>query len=136
MTAGRPTRYRAELAEEAENYALIGFTDVEIAEALEISLRSLDNWKKKHPEFMQAIKRGKQIADGKVAASLYKRATGFMGPDGKYYPPDTTAGIFWQKNRQKTHWRDKHDVEHSGRVDYSNLTDDEIDRKIAELSKG
>ena len=34
----------------------------------------------------------------------------------KYYPPDTTAGIFWLKNRKPAEWRDKQEVEHSGNV--------------------
>jgi len=30
--------------------------------------------------------------------------------------PDTTAQIFWLKNRQPEQWRDKHDHQHSGDV--------------------
>ncbi|MDR8011858.1 terminase, partial [Escherichia coli] len=37
-------------------------------------------------------------------------------PLEKYYPPDTTAAIFWLKNRQKDKWRDKQEVEHTGEV--------------------
>lgn len=33
----------------------------------------------------------------------------------KYYPPDTTAAIFWLKNRQKDKWRDKVDHELTGK---------------------
>jgi hypothetical protein len=33
--------------------------------------------------------------------------------------PDTTACIFWLKNRRKDEWRDKLDHEHSGKVDLS-----------------
>ena len=39
-----------------------------------------------------------------------------LTPIIKHYPPDTTAAIFWLKNRKTDQWRDKQDVEHSGSV--------------------
>lgn len=30
--------------------------------------------------------------------------------------PDTTAQIFWLKNRRPDRWRDKQDIEHSGQI--------------------
>ena len=71
------------------------------------------------------------VADAEVSDRLYQRAMGFVAPDidirvienrivetplEKYYPPDTTAAIFWLKNRQKDKWRDKQEVEHTGEV--------------------
>lgn len=79
------------------------------------------------------MKAGKDMADGKVAMTLYKCAIGYVGPDGKYYPPNTTAIIFFLKNRQKFHWRDKQDIEHSGNITYKDLTDEELDHKIRQL---
>lgn len=135
MGAGRPTRYKPEYAEHAENYTLMGMDDIRMADAFGISITTLNTWKKLHPEFLLAIRQGKDVADGTVVASLYKQAKGFVGPDGKYYPPNTAAGIFWLKNRQKAVWRDKHDVEHSGHITYKDLTDEELDHQIAQLSK-
>ena len=43
-------------------------------------------------------------------ASLYKRACGY-DHDGKHYPPDTTAAIFWLKNRRSDEWRDKRELD-------------------------
>src|ERR1041384_7074197 len=54
--------------------ALLGLTDDELAEALGISERTLENWKLRHPEFLEALKRGKSLADAEVAHSLYRRA--------------------------------------------------------------
>ena len=34
----------------------------------------------------------------------------------KRMAPDVTAQIYWLKNRQPEHWRDKKDVEHTGRI--------------------
>jgi len=132
---GRPTKYTIEHAIQAENYALIGFDDIRMADAFDVTVATITLWKKKHPEFSAAIKNGKDVADGNVGISLYKQATGFTGPDGKYYPPNPTACIFWLKNRQKAVWRDKQEVEHSGQITYKDMTDDELDAKIKQLQK-
>jgi len=31
-------------------------------------------------------------------------------------PPDTTACIFWLKNRRSSKWKDKQELEHSGEL--------------------
>jgi hypothetical protein len=86
-------------------------------------------WKKAHPEFSEALKKGKTLADAEVAEKLYHRACGYSHPAVKifqyegtpvevpyteHYPPDTTAAIFWLKNRQPSKWRDKRESEISG----------------------
>ena len=38
----------------------------------------------------------------------------------KEVAPDTTAQIFWLKNRKPETWRDKQQIEHSGGVDVNN----------------
>jgi hypothetical protein len=103
---GRPTKYKPEYAELAENYCLLGATDDDLATFFDTTRQSISSWKKKFPEFGQAIKRGGTIADTAVVRSLYNKATG----------GDTTACIFWLKNRQKHAWRDRHEVDHSGKV--------------------
>lgn len=118
---GRPSRYRKEYAEQALNYCLLGATDQDLALFFNVRESTINNWKKRHPEFVESLKKGKDLADAKVARSLYHRATGYEHPetkvfnnDGvivthnmiKHYPPDTTAAIFWLKNRQPDLWRD------------------------------
>lgn len=128
MPAGRPTDYREEYNELAYEYCLLGHTDAELAKAFEVDETTINNWKLRYPEFFESIKRGKEIADSKVAASLYHRALGYSHPDVeikvvsdgqglgssiekvdviKHYPPDPTSAIFWLKNRQPKKWRDK-----------------------------
>jgi hypothetical protein len=34
-------------------------------------------------------------------------------PYVEHMPPDTTAAIFWMKNRDPAHWRDAWQIEHS-----------------------
>ena len=86
-----------------------GFTDKETALALQITARTLDNWKVRDPEFFQSLKNWKDEADHKVERSLYQRACGGEW-GGRFYPPDTTAMIFWLKNRQPKRWRDAREI--------------------------
>lgn len=109
----------------------MGATDEEISEILEIHKDTFYAWKNKYPEFSDAIKEGKEVADANVVKSLYKRANGFK-EDDKYFPPDPTSCIFWLKNRRRNQWRDKQDVEHTGK-DGAPITADpmEIARSVA-----
>ena len=117
-----PTSYRGEFADWARKLATLGATDKELAEAFEVAQSTLHLWKKEFPEFSESIKRGKAIADAEVACKLFHRATGYEHPEDdirsvngeivvtptvKRYPPDTTAAIFWLKNRRPDLWRDK-----------------------------
>ncbi|KMJ45454.1 terminase [Xenorhabdus khoisanae] len=132
----RPTKYQEAYAEQARKLCLLGYTDKELADFFEVSESTLNNWKHEYPVFLESIKKGKQVADGEVAAKLFHRATGYEHPeddiraiDGKvvitpttkHYPPDTTAAIFWLKNRQKNHWRDKIDHGIEGAIDVKGL---------------
>lgn len=123
----RPSSYKPEYIEKVAGLAREGKTEQEIADAIGVSRTTLKKWKKDFPEFLAALKREKDNHDAEVELSLSKRAKGFVAPDGKYYPPDVTACIFWLKNRQPARWRDKQDVEHSGDV---NIT---VSSKDAEL---
>lgn len=89
--------------EKVEVVASMGLIDDQIAVILDISPRTLNYWKK-HPAFLQSLKRGKLKADFQITQSLYQKAKG----------GDTTAMIFWLKNRQPEKWREKTQLEHSG----------------------
>lgn len=125
---GRPSKYKPEFNDLGYKYCLLGATDKELAEFFEVSESTLNLWKTEVPEFSESLKRGKAEADAVVASKLFHRATGYSHPDvdikmyegqiiitplTKHYPPDSTAAIFWLKNRQPKQWRDKQEVEHS-----------------------
>jgi hypothetical protein len=93
-----------------ENIAAMGATNDQIANALGVSETTLKSMRHKYPSVEQVIKRGKDRADLQVIGRLYKKAL-----DG-----DTTAMIFWLKNRQPTKWRDRHNVDHGGEVSVDN----------------
>jgi len=143
---GRPTKYKEEYAEQARKLCLKGFTDKDLAEFFEVEEKTINNWKRDQPDFLHAIKSGKQYSDDAIVNSLYHKALGYSlteekeeeSEDGfkkvktiKQVAGDTTAMIFWLKNRQPETWRDKQNIEHSGTV--SDLSDDEINRKLAAL---
>jgi hypothetical protein len=129
MPAGRPSSYRAEYAEQAYKFCLLGATDVEMAGFFGVSEQTLNAWKSRHSEFLESITRGKAIADAEVADRLYQRALGYShdavkifmpqgaaepvyAPYVEHYPPDTQAASLWLRNRQSSKWRDR--VEHTG----------------------
>lgn len=129
---GRPSKKNKIDYDLMNRLADLGLTDAEISHALGICERTLNTYKK-DKKFLHALKRGKDVADARVVQSLYKRACGYSHPDTKFatyegeitdereyikhYPPDTTACIFWLKNRRPEEWREKHEVEHSGNID-------------------
>ena len=123
---GRPTKYEEEYNKRAYDYCLLGAIDEQLAVFFDVSVTTLNTWKKLYPDFLASIKKGKEIADLEVTKSLKKRASGMklkkqVVKDGDIIeiedeiPPDTAAAIFWLKNRQPKIWRDKQDVEHSGK---------------------
>ena len=80
-----------------EGWARDGLTDEQIARNMGCSLSSLKTWKKEHLAILTALKRGKEVVDYEVENALLRSAL-----DG-----NTTAQIFWLKNRRPDKWRDK-----------------------------
>jgi hypothetical protein len=142
---GRPTKYKPEYDEQVYKLCLLGATDKELADFLEVVESTINEWKLNFKSFSESIKRGKEMADANVADSLYQRALGYehkeddikayMGqiiitPTIKHYPPDPTAIIFWLKNRQKDKWRDKQEIEHSGEIKTEAMSDEEFEERL------
>lgn len=130
-TVGRPSEYDPAFLPKVEALAKEGATDREIAEFLGVSERTVYRWQHEHPLFRQTLKLGKEAADERVIKSLYRRAVGYsfdavkivadaktgastVVPYEEHVPPDTTAAIFWLKNRRADEWRDKSSTELSG----------------------
>lgn len=147
-----------------EGWARDGLTDEQIAKNIGIGTRTLYEWKNKFPQIMQSLKRGKEVVDRQVENALLKRALGYrydevtkesverLNPETKRpepvmvetkrvtkeVQPDTTAAIFWLKNRKPEQWRDKKETELSGGVTVNNPFDElsiEELRKLARSDK-
>ncbi len=116
-----------------EAWARDGLTDEQIAHNMGIAQSTLYEWKKNYSEISEVLKKGKEIVDIEVENALLKKALGYSykeitrerllnpntGESGmvitkevtKEVQPDTTAGIFWLKNRRPDLWRDKQLIE-------------------------
>ena len=105
-----------------EGWARDGLTDEQLAEKMQITCSTLYEWKKKYSEFSEALKKGKEVVDIQVENALLKRALGYEYVEDalevygatkktkqtiKHMAPDTTAAIFWLKNRRPDKFRDK-----------------------------
>lgn len=106
-----------------EGWARDGLTDEQIAHNMCISPSTLYEWKNAYSEFSESLKRGKEVVDRQVENALLKRALGYEYEEvsekyelgilterkvtKKQVVPDTTAQIFWLKNRKPSDWRDK-----------------------------
>ncbi|QJU14795.1 helix-turn-helix domain-containing protein [Blautia pseudococcoides] len=115
-----------------EGWARDGLTDEQISNNIGISRSTLAEWKKKYEDISDTLKKGKEVVDIQVENALLKRALGYSyeevtkeiceNPETgnlemkitkkvkKEVVPDTTAQIFWLKNRKPDVWRDKHEV--------------------------
>lgn len=183
-------KYERWLTEEGlltlQGWARDGLTDEQIAHNCGIQRPTLYEWKKKHPDISDALKKGKEPVDREIENALHKRAHGYVTTDHQYkvvdvdddvvwarrkraenefklshpkaskeeiklygiehvqtrerieifqnereVPPDTTAIIFWLKNRKPEAWRDRQDLNVDNQVNIAgmkNLSDDELRR--------
>lgn len=120
-------------------WARNGLTDEQIAKKMGISATTYYRWQNEHREIWEALKNNKEIVDIQVENALLAKALGIsktvkkpfkvkevLYDNGKrisekehmeyadeevYIPPDTTAQIFWLKNRKPGEWRDKRTVD-------------------------
>lgn len=118
---GRPSLFKPEMVRIAQKAYELGATDLEVADMLGVEERTLHRWKISKEDFAAVAKAGKVGADDRVELSLYRRAMGYTFESEKivtvggevhrvpiieHVPPDTTAMIFWLKNRRRQEWRD------------------------------
>ena len=136
-----------------QGWARDGLTDEQIAENIGINVCTLYDWKNKYPNIADALKDGKDVADRQVENALFKSALGYTFDEvtkelkddelvvtkvvHKEVQPNTTAQIFWLKNRKRAEWRDR--VENAitgadgGAVKVETLTESDVDKRIKEL---
>lgn len=94
-----------------EGWARDGLTDEQIADNIGISTATLYNWRSKYSEISDALKKGKDIVDYEIENALLKTAKA----------GNTTAQIFWLKNRRPDKWREKQDAKKEEKKDISRL---------------
>lgn len=132
-----------------EGWARDGLTNEQIAHNIGIVESTFYEWQNKYEELSEALKKGKEVVDREVENALLKRALGYEyeevkieEEDGnikrtvtkKHQAGDTTAQIFWLKNRKPYEWRDRKNLELEGAIEtnpFKELTTEEL-RKLAE----
>lgn len=114
-----------------EGWARDGLTDAQIAEKMGIRRGTLYDWCKKYTDISDTLKKGKEVVDRQVENALLKRALGYRYDEitmengvetkrvTKEVAPDTTAQIFWLKNRKREEWSDRQNIEVSQPIDDS-----------------
>ena len=131
-------------------WARDGLTDEQIAVNMGIKRQTLYEWKKRFADISDALKRGKEVVDIQVENALLKRALGYQYTEVtsermvnpatqeeamvvtktvvKEVQPDTTAQIFWLKNRKPDCWRDRKDIDLTANLNnpYEGLTREEL----------
>ncbi len=131
MPAGRPSKFKPEFVEQAKELCEQGATDIELADHFGIGVSTLYRWRNTHSEFREAVCVAKDAADERVERAFYQRAVGYTFESEKVFqfqgqivradvrehvPPEPGAAFNWLKNRRGERWRDKQDIEHTGRV--------------------
>ena len=124
-----PRRYKSENAEQARKLALLGATRVELADFFGVNPNTIRDWQLVDAEFDRALSEGRAEADSRVERALFQRALGYSYEATKVFerngkivehtvlqevPPDTTACIFWLKNRASDRWRDIWRIKNEG----------------------
>ena len=105
-----------------EGWARDGLTDEQIAHNMGIAYSTFKEWKNKYPAISATLKKGKEVVDFQVENALLESAL-----DG-----NTTAQIFWLKNRRPDKWRDKQNVELSGTLEAEKSKLDDLIKQMSD----
>jgi len=149
----KPPKWSEGRLQQVYNLALLGLTDIQIAEELDIAYSTFEYWKRTKPELYRILKMGKTHADSQVAAAMYNNAIGYWYDDvqimpnkvtlydengtptksytkpliipiKKYVLPETKAQIKWLSVRQREKWLE------SSRVDIHATQNIQINQNI------
>lgn len=121
--------------EEIQDWVRNGATDEEVAKRLGIAYSTFKEYKNEFSAFSAILKKNKDYVDAQVENALLERAMGgkvtlkrpfkikhtvyengrrieekeeiVLADYEEYVIPDTTAQIFWLKNRRPEQWREK-----------------------------
>jgi hypothetical protein len=147
-------KYQEWLKEEnlikVEAWAKSGLSEKQISQNMGIAYSTLKEWKKKYSALSASLKKGKEVTDFEVENAMHKSALGYYVEETKTYitetngvqtkkiekykkwiPPNSTAQIFWLKNRKPDVWMDRkakevEDKPNRGLERYFELLDDRL----------
>ena len=128
---GRPTKYNPDCVKQVTALCMLGYTNEQLAEFLNIHESRFYEWKKRHPEFQEALLSGREKAGARMAVSLFQRGTGYSHKDEKifqyegeiiraatvkHYPPETRAAELWLKAKYPELWNTAQKIDVSDRT--------------------
>ena len=133
-----------------QGWARDGLTDEQIAHNCGVAYSTFKVWKNRFSAVSAALKEGKEVVDRQVENALLNNALGFHYQEEmvtnkgevvrveKYQAPNTTAQIFWLKNRKPREWRDKHEqaVEVKGNMTVNNPFSELTAEQLEKLADG
>jgi len=142
----RPTLYNLDRCRQAYELARVGLEDTQIAVIMGVADTTMANWKREHPDFLDALLRGRVEATLEVQKALYKTAVGYTVeetqvvvwrgqvievPVKKHVLPTFNAQKFWLMNKDKTNWVDARHIDTTVKrelptIDLAHMTDDEL----------
>lgn len=147
---------------EIEQMARDGYRDEDVAKKLGVTRQTIAAWKGKYEDFAEALRKGKDVVDAEIENKLLDNARGYTYWEEtqelvderdavtgrmvkvmktikrvkKHVKGDTTAQIFWLKNRKPDQWRDKQHIAHEGQIGVTNLdymSDEELEKALKEF---
>jgi hypothetical protein len=121
---GRPSKYEARFCDVLIEDAKAGLSLTAFAGGIGVARSTLNEWMAEFPEFSEACKkhgaiRARALEEGLLSSDVGARIT---------------ARIFALKNAAPDEFKDKRETEHSGRIEYANMSEEEIDARLAKLS--
>lgn len=126
MAGGRPTDYKPEYCEAVIEHMKEGASLTSFAASLNVARSTINVWMDANPEFSEAVKAGKAHC-----AAWWEKVSRSNAVEGG---GNATLCIFGLKNMAPDEWREKQEIEHSGSIDINKMSDEELERKIAELA--
>ena len=131
---GRPTHYKKEYCNQLIDMMKEGASKAEVCLNFDCSFQTFLDWQAANPEFLEAVNRGLNLSKGKW--EQIGREAAFGNCEGF----NATSWIFNMKNRFKNEdlfkekWSDKQELEHSGKIGLTDLTDLELQKKLEDLN--
>ena len=134
LPRGRTVKYTEETPDLVYRMVRLGLTIAQVAANLKITERTLTNWMQNREDVRKAYEDGRWESILIIEESLWRKANGYEYEEVKEYSgidsigrpwsrtvstlkrvePDTTALIYYSKNRYPERWRDTWHVQGAG----------------------
>lgn len=146
----REKKWDPSYVDQVKRLCRLGLTDNEIALYFEIKIQTFWMWRAKHPDFVAALRTGREFAHERVERAAYQCAVGYTiqeiklfhhqgmvveHPVDVYYPPDGKLAMRWLESARAKKWANPNKVELSGPggkpVEIENMDSKELAKRIA-----